>query len=224
MAVQPDNQFRVFFEYRVTRGGGHIALSLDGQNNIGQIHRVRYGGIAFVGYILALRHAEKDNAAHGGQKQQRGGDHCGNANYIGYCGSPLSKTRRFPFIFQRFHGKMNVETERPLMEYTLMHKNTPVVDTVIDETGYIMKLLKTHDERHLPVGIVPGSMKSVHDWFASPRHPISPRRHHMGAPADWRRAIRNISLGEKPRSEPVRPILDLPERYRPALGERQLLP
>ena len=39
------------------------------------------------------------------------------------------------------------------MECTLMHKNIPVVDLQIDETGYIAKLLELHDVRHLPPGI-----------------------------------------------------------------------
>ena len=34
-----------------------------------------------------------------------------------------------------------------------MHKNVPVMDMVIDETGYIAKLLNVHDYRHLPVGV-----------------------------------------------------------------------
>jgi len=40
------------------------------------------------------------------------------------------------------------------MEYTLMHKNIPVVDMDIDEaTGQIAKLGNAHDVRHLPLGI-----------------------------------------------------------------------
>jgi len=63
------------------------------------------------------------------------------------------------------------------MEYTLMHKNTPVVDMVIDETGFIAKLPKTHDERHLPVGIgvfkTGIDRKALNDWWLGRSIPAS---------------------------------------------------
>ena len=56
------------------------------------------------------------------------------------------------------------------MVYTLMHKNTPVVDMEIDEaTGYIAKLKDVFDEPHLPVGTVVFKTgidrKSLNDWW-----------------------------------------------------------
>ncbi len=63
------------------------------------------------------------------------------------------------------------------MEYTLMHKNVPVVDMTIDETGYIAKLRNVQDARHLPVGI--GVFKSgidrkaLNDWWTGRSIPAS---------------------------------------------------
>ena len=63
------------------------------------------------------------------------------------------------------------------MEYTLMHKNIPVVDMTIDETGYIAKLRNVQDARHLPVGI--GVFKSgidrkaLNDWWTGRSIPAS---------------------------------------------------
>ncbi len=55
------------------------------------------------------------------------------------------------------------------MEYTLMHKNTPVVDMTIDVTGYIAKLRDIHDARRLPVGISLTKngidRKALNDWW-----------------------------------------------------------
>ena len=63
------------------------------------------------------------------------------------------------------------------MEYTLMHKNIPVVDLTIDETGYIAKLRDDHDLRHLPVGIGIGKAgidrKSLNDWWIGRSIPAS---------------------------------------------------
>jgi len=59
----------------------------------------------------------------------------------------------------------------------LMHKNIPVVDMVIDETGFISKLAKLHDERHLPIGIQvfkPGiDRKGLNDWWLGRSIPAS---------------------------------------------------
>ena len=64
-----------------------------------------------------------------------------------------------------------------MLEYTLMHKNIPVVDMVIDETGFIAKLSKIHDERHLPVGIRVSNTvidrKALNDWWLSRSIPAS---------------------------------------------------
>jgi hypothetical protein len=58
-----------------------------------------------------------------------------------------------------------------------MHKNTPVVDMVIDETGFIAKLPKVHDERHLPVGIHIHQSgidrKALNDWWLGRSIPAS---------------------------------------------------
>ena len=56
------------------------------------------------------------------------------------------------------------------MEYTLMHKNVPVVDLVIDdEISYITKIQDMHDIRNLPPGIAVNGTgiehKSLHDWW-----------------------------------------------------------
>ena len=63
------------------------------------------------------------------------------------------------------------------MEYTLMHKNIPVADMVIDETGFIAKLPKTHDERHLPVGVhvfkTGADRKALNDWWLGRSIPAS---------------------------------------------------
>jgi len=39
------------------------------------------------------------------------------------------------------------------MEYTLMHKNIPVAEMLLDESGYIAKITAAHDVRHLPPGV-----------------------------------------------------------------------
>lgn len=63
------------------------------------------------------------------------------------------------------------------MDYTLMHKNIPVVDMVIDQTGYIAKLRDVHDICHLPpgIGMVKASIdrKSLNDWWIGRSIPAS---------------------------------------------------
>ena len=64
------------------------------------------------------------------------------------------------------------------MEYTLMHKNTPVADMAIDnEIGVILKLTKTHDERHLPLGVqvfkTGIDRKALNDWWLGRSIPLS---------------------------------------------------
>ncbi|MDR1001590.1 MAG: excisionase [Clostridiales bacterium] len=63
------------------------------------------------------------------------------------------------------------------MQYTLMHKNVPVVDMEVDETGFIAKLSKVHDERHLPVGVQIFSTgvdrKALNDWWLGRSIPAS---------------------------------------------------
>lgn len=63
------------------------------------------------------------------------------------------------------------------MEYTLMHKNIPVVDMAIDETGYIAKLLDAFDASHLPVGINISKTgidrKALSDWWTGRSIPAS---------------------------------------------------
>lgn len=63
------------------------------------------------------------------------------------------------------------------MDCTLMHKNVPVVDIQIDETGFIAKILAIHDESHLPIGIniVKSSIdrKSLNDWWIGRSIPAS---------------------------------------------------
>ena len=39
------------------------------------------------------------------------------------------------------------------MLYTLMHKNIPVLDILIDDVGQITEIKKIHDERHIPIGV-----------------------------------------------------------------------
>ena len=67
--------------------------------------------------------------------------------------------------------------ESPLMEYTLMHKKIPVVDIILDETGYIAKINDIYDIRHLPVGINTNTAgidrKSLNDWWESRSIPAS---------------------------------------------------
>ncbi len=63
------------------------------------------------------------------------------------------------------------------MEYTLMHRNIPVVDMTIDETGYIAKLRDVHDVRRLPVGTnvfkTGVDRKSLNDWWTGRSIPAS---------------------------------------------------
>ncbi|MCL1846124.1 MAG: excisionase [Defluviitaleaceae bacterium] len=61
------------------------------------------------------------------------------------------------------------------MDYTLMHKNIPVADMVIDETGFIAKVPKVHDERHLPVRIFGAGIdrKALNDWWLGRSIPAS---------------------------------------------------
>ena len=63
------------------------------------------------------------------------------------------------------------------MEYTLMHKNVPVVDMQIDETGYIAKLTDVQDIRHLPPGInifkTGIDRKALNDWWTGRSIPAS---------------------------------------------------
>ena len=63
------------------------------------------------------------------------------------------------------------------LEYTLMHKNVPVVDMQIDETGYIAKLTDTQDIRHLPPGVNIGETgidrKALNDWWTGRSIPAS---------------------------------------------------
>ena len=51
-------------------------------------------------------------------------------------------------------------------EYTLMHKNIPVVDMDIDITGYISSLGALHDSRHLPIGVRAGTeRRALNNWW-----------------------------------------------------------
>ena len=64
------------------------------------------------------------------------------------------------------------------MEYTLMHKNMPVADMVIDsEIGVISKLAKIHNERHLPIGVqvfkTGIDRKALNDWWCGRCIPAS---------------------------------------------------
>ena len=63
------------------------------------------------------------------------------------------------------------------MEYTLMHKNNPVVDMRIDETGYIAKLTAIQDIRRLPpgVGIYKTGIdrKALNNWWTGRSIPAS---------------------------------------------------
>ena len=64
------------------------------------------------------------------------------------------------------------------MEYTLMHKNTPVIDIGIDEdTGGIIKILNPYCIEHLPVGInMAGNQpdrKALNNWWTSRAIPAS---------------------------------------------------
>jgi len=63
------------------------------------------------------------------------------------------------------------------MEYMLMHKNIPVVDLEIDETGYISKLMTFHDEHRLPPGVgvfkTRIDRKALNDWWIGRSIPVS---------------------------------------------------
>lgn len=63
------------------------------------------------------------------------------------------------------------------MDCTLIHKNIPVVDMQIDETGYIAKLADAHDIRHLPLGInmhkTGIDRKALNDWWTGRSIPAS---------------------------------------------------
>ena len=63
------------------------------------------------------------------------------------------------------------------MEYTLMHKNIPITDMIIDETGYIAKIQNTHDVTHLPPGInifkTGIDRKGLNDWWIGRSIPAS---------------------------------------------------
>jgi hypothetical protein len=80
------------------------------------------------------------------------------------------------------------------VEYVLMHKNVPVMDMVIDETGYIAKLLSVHDYRHLPVGVsVVGTgveRKSLNAWWIGRSIPANRSR--------FETALQNIGVESKP--------------------------
>lgn len=55
------------------------------------------------------------------------------------------------------------------MEYTLMHKNLPVVDLTIDKTGYIAKIREVFDVRRLPIGVPTGKhgvdRQVLNEWW-----------------------------------------------------------
>jgi hypothetical protein len=65
------------------------------------------------------------------------------------------------------------------MQYTLMHKNTPVAEVdIIEETGYILKTLEVHNPEHLPVGlrVTPQGKpepKAFNDWWGGRAIPAS---------------------------------------------------
>jgi hypothetical protein len=63
------------------------------------------------------------------------------------------------------------------LDYTLMHKSIPVVDMLIDETGYIAKLGGKHDIRHLPPGVnlykTGIDRKALNDWWTGRSIPAS---------------------------------------------------
>jgi len=57
------------------------------------------------------------------------------------------------------------------MRYTLMHKNIPVMDLLIDDVGQITEITKIHDERHVPIGVNFDKTKVNHldmvNWWKS---------------------------------------------------------
>ncbi|MCL2361765.1 MAG: excisionase [Defluviitaleaceae bacterium] len=63
------------------------------------------------------------------------------------------------------------------MEYILMHKDIPVVDMVIDETGFIAKLGTVYDERRIPIGVHTYASgidrKGFNDWWLGRSIPAS---------------------------------------------------
>jgi hypothetical protein len=63
------------------------------------------------------------------------------------------------------------------MQYTLMHKNYPVADITLDETGIILKIGTLYDERRLPlgVGIFNSGIdrKALNDWWIGRSIPAS---------------------------------------------------
>lgn len=58
-----------------------------------------------------------------------------------------------------------------------MHKNVPVADMELDETGYIAKLEDVHDVRRLPIGVsvlkTGTSRKALNDWWIGRSIPAS---------------------------------------------------
>jgi len=58
-----------------------------------------------------------------------------------------------------------------------MHKNVPVVDMELDETGYVAKLRDVHDVRRLPIGIsvlkAEIDRKALNDWWVGRSIPVS---------------------------------------------------
>jgi hypothetical protein len=64
-----------------------------------------------------------------------------------------------------------------IMQYTLMHKNYPVADITLDETGIILKIGTLYDERRLPLGV--GIFKSgidrkaLNEWWTGRSIPAS---------------------------------------------------
>jgi hypothetical protein len=63
------------------------------------------------------------------------------------------------------------------MQYTLMHKDVPVVDITLDETGIILKIGTLHDERRLPVGVGILSngidRRALNEWWTERSIPTS---------------------------------------------------
>ncbi|MDR2571034.1 MAG: HipA domain-containing protein [Oscillospiraceae bacterium] len=64
------------------------------------------------------------------------------------------------------------------MDYTLMHKNIPVVDIKIDEdTGNISKVSDIHEKHHLPIAVYEEkkgiSRKALNDWWIGRSIPAS---------------------------------------------------
>ena len=102
--------------------------------------------------------------------------------------------------------------------YVLMHKNTPVADLQLDtDTGVIRSVGHVYNALHVPVGIPVKKgvidRSALNTWWTGRAIPAS----RVGV------GLHTTAPGQMPGAKPVRPILDLPDIQRRALGGGKLL-